>query len=347
VREHLGLATDEMITSCRGQDAHGKLGGKIIGLILLLCVVTGTVGKTVADNTALTVVLRPLVQVEDGTMTLENVADVFGSDTAGAARLGDVNLGRAPALGETKTLTQDDIIRHCLRSGFKKDDFSISGAEEVVLSRACSTVTPDALSDVIEQYLSRQLTPRGIRYTWEYSKDPDPVAIPVGSVIEVIPKPGIDLQGTVWLQIGVQQGQSLEPAFLIRVDINTYETLWVVKQTIPRGTAITKELIQSQEVETTWLVGNPRARVESILGFRAKRTISAGRVITSDMIDIPYAVRRGDLVTINAYAEGVVASVDGQARQNGRPGDWIWVVNLLTRSKMKAQVVDGNSVIIP
>ena len=65
------------------------------------------------------------------------------------------------------------------------------------------------------------------------------------------------------------------------------------------------------------------------------------------MIDIPYAIRRGDLVTINAYAEGVVASVDGQARQDGRPGDWIWVVNLLTRSKIKAQVVDGNSVVIP
>jgi flagella basal body P-ring formation protein FlgA len=354
VRKHLGLATER--TKIVGWILHlwipYQVRENIKGLrydilILLQCVVIGTVSMAVAGDPALTVVLRPLVQVEDGTMTLGNVAEVFGSDIAGAARLGEVTLGRAPALGETRTLTHDDIVRYCLRSGFKKNDFSVTGAEEVVTSRVSDTVTPDALSQVIEGYLSKQLTPRGVRYDWEYSKAPDQVAIPVGAVVEVIPKTGAELQGTVWLQIGVRKEGSLEPAFLIRVDISTYENLWVAKQTIARGTSITKDLIESHEVETTWLVGNPRGQVESIIGYRAKRTISAGRVITSDMIDIPYAVRRGDLVTINAYGEGVVASVDGQARQDGRPGDWIWVVNLLTRSKIKAQVVDGKSVVIP
>jgi len=324
-------------------------------LILLQCVLIVGAGPTfpfvlgtpALAGPVLTVVLNPLVQVEDGTMTLEKVAQVFGSDSAGAARLRDTTLGRAPALGDTRTLTHYDIFRYCLRAGFEREDVEVTGAPEVIVSRPCVTVTPEALSQIIEQYLHDNLTSQGIRYTWKYSRPPEPLSTPIGSSIEVLSTTDSKLRGSVLLQMGLRHGGSLEPAFSIRIDVTAYETLWIAKQTIPRGTLMTNDVIEPQEVETTWLVGNPRTQVESIIGYRAKRTISQGRVITADLIDIPYAVKRGDLVKISSFGEGVIATVDGQARQDGRPGDWIWVVNLLTRGKLKAQVVDEQSVVIP
>lgn len=324
-------------------------------LILLQCVMIvvggqiflSVIGHPALADPALTVVLKPLVQVEDGTMTLENIAQVFGSDSTGAARLRRANLGRAPALGQTRTVTQDDIIRYCLRAGIKREDVEVTGAAQAVVSRLCDNISPEALSQVIEQYLDDNLTSQGVRYTWKYNRPPEPISIPVGSSIEVAGTTDSEIRGSVLLHMGLRQDGPVEPAFSIRIDVTTYQRLWTAKQAIPRGTLITNDVVQPREVETTWLVGNPCTQVESIIGYRATRTISKDRVITTDLIDIPYAVKRGDLVKISSFGDGVIATVDGQARQNGRPGDWIWVANLLTRGKMKAQVVDEHSVVIP
>jgi len=315
-------------------------------LILLLWVVIVVGNGPVLADPPLTVALHQMVQVENHMVTLNNVAQVFGSDMPQVTRLGNIPLGRAPALGSQRTLTRQDIKKYWKRAGVAEDAITIIGADQVLISRACDTITPEIMALIIEQYLMEQLLPRGIQYQWDYAKEPKPFAIPAGASVEIMNKPADRLQGSVFLQVGVRHQGSLKRKTSIRVEIATSETLWVAKETIPRGTRISSDMISTQLVETTSMVGNPRAHVESIIGYQAKRTIPPGRIITSDMIDVPYAVHRGDLVTITAYGDLVVACVDGQARENGRPGEWIWVVNMLTNGKMKAQVVDAQTVVI-
>jgi flagella basal body P-ring formation protein FlgA len=202
------------------------------------------------------------------------------------------------------------------------------------------------LTALIEQYLKEQLMPVGVEHQWELTRDFRTKELPPESTVGIIHRPDVTLRGPVILQVGVYNKETLEGKLSVRVDITTQETLWVAKETISRGTLITRNHLEPQQLETSSMVVDPCTHLETIIGYRAKRTITGGRVITTDMIDIPYAVCRGDLVKITAYGEGVTAVVDGQAKQNGRPGDWIMVTNLLTKGKLKAQVVGEKSVVV-
>ena len=278
------------------------------------------VGTPTFADCPLTVVLRPLLQDENNAATMENVTPVFGSDLIGVSRSGASSLSGMPLRGEDTTSAQSDS-QH--------------------------TLTPELLKNVIDQFLNQQLSPSGIQYHWKFTKDPKPVPIPAESSLRVIPIPDIKLKGMVVLPVGIYQQDLLRRKLLTRLEIATTETLLVTAQTIPRGTIITRDLVTSQIIETTRIIGEPCTDIESVLGFRACRTITANRIITRDMLDIPFAVSRGDMVSIVSYGDGVTARVNGQVQQNGRPGDWIWVKNLLTHGKIKAQVVDAQSVVIP
>lgn len=314
--------------------------------ILLLWLVIVAVGTPTFADPALTVVLRHKVLAEDGILYLKDVANVFGTDTTQAARLGTLPLGRAPASGLCFSMTKDEVASACVTQGYHPADVQFLGAQEVQISNPCDQLTQDVLTTLIEKYLKERLMPGGVEYQWELTRKFRTKALPLGSTVGIIHRPDVTLRGPVMLQVGVYNQETLEGKFSVRVDITTQETLWVAKETIPRGTLITRNHLEPQQLETSSMVVNPCTQLETIIGYRAKRTITGGRVITTDMIDIPYAVYRGDLVKITAYGEGVTAVVDGQAKQSGRPGDWIMVTNLLTKGKLKAQVVGDKSVVV-
>jgi flagella basal body P-ring formation protein FlgA len=214
------------------------------------------------------------------------------------------------------------------------------------VSNPCNQLTPEVLNTLIEQYLKERLMPGGVEYQWALTREFRGKTLPAGSTVGIIHRPDVRLRGPVILQVGVYNQEVLEGKFSVRVDITTQETLWVARETIPRGTLITRELLEAQQLETSSMVVHPCTQLDAIIGYRTKRTITGGRIITLDMVDVPYAVCRGDLVKITAYGDGVTAMVDGQAKQNGRPGDWIMVTNLLTKGKLKAQVVGEKSVVV-
>ena len=297
-------------------------------ILLLGCVIVMVGSPTLADCTP-TVVLTPLLQDENNAATMENVTPVFGSDLSGVSRSGASSLSGMPLRGEDTP------------SAGRRPRLPVAQSDSQQI------LTPELLKNVIDQFLNQQLSPSGIQYHWKFTKDPKPVAIPAESSLKVIPIPDIKLKGIVVLPVGIYQQDLLERKVLARLEIATTETLLVTAQTIPRGTIITRDLVTAQIIETTRIVGEPCTDIESLLGYRACRTITANRIITRDMLDIPFAVSRGDMVSIVSYGDGVTARVDGQVQQNGRPGDWIWVKNLLTHGKIKAQVVDAQSVVIP
>ncbi len=332
-----------MVTCIAGLATCSKHITRSILLLWLVIVVVGT--PTFADPT-LTVVLRQNVLAEGGMLQLKDIAEVFGIDTTQAARLGEIPLGRAPASGLFHTMTKDRVMTACITQGYDPREIVITGAPEVRVSNPCDQLTPGVLNTLIEQYLKERLMPGGVEYQWRLTREFRGKALPPGSTVGIIHQPEVRLRGPVMLKIGVYHQATLDGKFSVRVDITTQETLWVARETIPRGTLITRDHLKPQQLETSSMVVNPCTQVELIIGYRAKRTITGGRVIVIGMIDVPYAVYRGDLVKITAYCDGVTATVDGQAKQNGRPGDWIMVKNMLTKEKLNAQVVGDKSVVV-
>ena len=107
---------------------------------------------------------------------------------------------------------------------------------------------------------------------------------------------------------------------------------------------ITEADVLLQKVDLTTVQSNLINRVEEVLGKRTKRAISAHAVLTTDRIELPPLVKRGDVVLIIAESEGLRVTALGEVRKRGCRGENIRVLNLDSKKTIYARVVDTDTV---
>ena len=74
--------------------------------------------------------------------------------------------------------------------------------------------------------------------------------------------------------------------------------------------------------------------------------INPGRVILTDMVDLPPVIKRGDLVNILAVMGNMTVTALGKAKRDGRRGELIPVVNVDSGKEVIAQVRDSHTVVV-
>ena len=83
---------------------------------------------------------------------------------------------------------------------------------------------------------------------------------------------------------------------------------------------------------------------EAVLGKRTKRAIKTDAVLSTDHIELPPLVKRGDVVSIIAESDGLRITALGEVRQMGCRGERINVLNLDSKKCIYAHVLDSNTV---
>ena len=78
--------------------------------------------------------------------------------------------------------------------------------------------------------------------------------------------------------------------------------------------------------------------------MRARRTIYGNTVLREDLVEMPPLVKRGDLVTILAEVGTLRITALGEVKATGRRGERISVVNLDSRKRLFARVIDARTV---
>jgi flagella basal body P-ring formation protein FlgA len=76
----------------------------------------------------------------------------------------------------------------------------------------------------------------------------------------------------------------------------------------------------------------------------ARRAISPNQVIGVDDVESPPAVRRGDPVTIVIRTERLVVTCPGTARQDGRIGEMVPVLNDMTHRELRGRLRENGEV---
>jgi flagella basal body P-ring formation protein FlgA len=68
--------------------------------------------------------------------------------------------------------------------------------------------------------------------------------------------------------------------------------------------------------------------------------------LSTDLVELPPLVKRGDLVTIIARLEGLKITTLGEVKRKGRQGERIPVLNIDSRKVIFARVIDANTVAV-
>ena len=117
----------------------------------------------------------------------------------------------------------------------------------------------------------------------------------------------------------------------------------VLRRDVAYGETLTAGVVALEDRELKSLDGY-LASLESVVGSVARKKMASGEVLYCRDVEEAVMVRRGDTVTLVARGPRFALSTTAQARDSGRRGEAISVVNLDSRQVVQARVVDAGVV---
>jgi len=130
----------------------------------------------------------------------------------------------------------------------------------------------------------------------------------------------------------------------VRMRIRKYAEVLVANDRIKRGDIIDSTRVLVQRMEVTNLIEQPLTSAAELVGFRAKRNLKKGTIVTTGSIEAIPDIESG-VETLIIYNDGLCrVTAPGVALQPGAAGEYIKVRNKATKKIIMARVIDDRAV---
>jgi len=285
-------------------------------------------------------------EINSNDIYLGQIAKIRGDDQILVKRLKRIVIARAPLPGKSRHLKENHI-----RLRLKQDKIDLSqvrleapGGIEVI--RGFVEVTKEDIKRAVSDFIyanipweREKVKIRDIRVTRN-------IILPKGKITySVEPLKNTDFKGSVPLPLHFKVNGSFQKRILVTADIEVSAEVVVTKRPLRRYRRITEDDIEMREKNLEELSPNVIHDYEEVLGKRAKRNISANRVLRSDLIEFPPLVKRGDVVQLVAESGGLRITALGMVKQReGCRGERIRIENIDSKKSLYGRVLDAKTV---
>jgi len=302
--------------------------------VLLPSAAAASDGPRAVHVTADSVTIRDLLPAGD-LRPAEAVTDGVGEDVLDRVLL----TGLAP--GEQRILTPAEIRLRLAEVGVDPSAGGWSWPHSLIITRLSQVVSTDDLIAAGERAIRAQLDLLpGDAATIAPVTSPRPLLAPIGDLtLDALVRPP-QLRGGLWIAdiAGICDGR---PAFdcTLRYRVRLNGPVLVARRPLRRGDALSPDDVVRQVRDISSLRARPLRTDDDLLGSaaggraaggrgargRAARAVSAGTILTDEVIEPIPAVRRGEPVTATARIGAVCATARVLALADGAVGDTIRV----------------------
>ena len=325
---------------------------------------------SVSNANAAEISFRPVVELHSPVVKLSDVADIL-SERPSDRNLADIELFPAPAVGQFRYVQANEILDILSRRIFDFTKHEVSGASQIKLMRKYqkirlprptakqSTLTAaqlDAARDRVRQAIVRhlgQIHPAGVEAPWEIQFRLSAIQ---ARAVANHPQAIVASGGTnPWVggqqfEISAAPGSQQTAAAAVsnlRIAVTTHVQL-------PLSVVVATRVIASGQIiqpsDVTLQIGKKGAirqavhTVNDVIGKEARRSIPAGQTIKQSNLQVPVVIKRGDIVTVYSYSQGIRVRVVAVAQAKGEIGGSLMVKPTWSRDvKPFATRVTGNS----
>jgi flagella basal body P-ring formation protein FlgA len=259
--------------------------------------------------------------------------DLAGSAPAFSSLPADTDVGYAPVPGARRYYHAAELRRLALRYNLASESNN-----EICVERAMEPLAPERVMDAMRQALgnpearieivelSRYPVPRG---DLEFTRS----SLPPGGATPAL-----------WRGF-VRYGSQHRFAIWARVKVAVRSTRIVAAQNLPAGRRIEAAQVRAEPTET-FPSNQPAPSLDQVLSRVPRRSITAGAVLTQNLLDFPKEVERGDVVAVEVHSGGARLALEGRAQNSGRRGDAIPIRNLDSGKSFSARVAGKNRVVL-
>lgn len=154
--------------------------------------------------------------------------------------------------------------------------------------------------------------------------------------LEISPQGRSDLIGRVTLRVECPaQGWFI----YLSATIKHYEAVVTARQSIPRDTPITQNMLSLEEMDTSRIRDRYFTDPKALQGMRTRWPIRAGDVIAAKRLLAANAVNEGDQVIIHAQVGSLEVKMLGEALEDGQVGDQVRIKNTRSGKVLRARVI--------
>ena len=118
----------------------------------------------------------------------------------------------------------------------------------------------------------------------------------------------------------------------------------VTKTYIAQGSKIKEEDVKEIRIKTNRIKSKVVYDKDKIFGLEAKKTLKEGKLVFEREVGAPLFVRKGNIVTAIYKVKGLQITSKVEALEDGASGQRIYFVNLKSGKKLKAKIIDAETV---
>ncbi len=215
----------------------------------------------------------------------------------------------------------------------------VYGATSHPLDKVSQLIDQREMEQVLKDYLAEQsdLLPH-TELRFKSLVLPDPYRVPHGRIEhQVIPaRPGVIGSRRMALLTRVDGRISSNQS--VRVELEALAEVAVASNTLRRGKILAATDIELQTQDISRLK-EPIFIADELIGKRLKRSIRLGEPLQRNQVEFPPVIKRGQRVVIQAHSRGLMLTAAGEAKQDGRTGEAIRVMNSNSHKEILCQVV--------
>lgn len=207
------------------------------------------------------------------------------------------------------------------------------------------TIEASEIKQIVRQYIFAHVDTADASIDIEFRSLPTRVMnIPESGGVRIAHAPQKRLRGNVILAAEVFSDARVEHTFLVSVKIREYRSILKAAGRISKGTRGETVLVEGDKVESTNLTGELITSHAQLAGMRAKRIIKAGAILTTDMFEPVPVINQGRTVKLIVRTGSVMITTSAIAREDGGPGSMVLVQKEGTGERLRARVVDEETV---
>ncbi|MFT5422590.1 MAG: flagella basal body P-ring formation protein FlgA [Phycisphaerales bacterium] len=152
------------------------------------------------------------------------------------------------------------------------------------------------------------------------------------------------------LSVAVYEGDRVVAEGTVRVEVSLRRSVVVLNQELSRGVTVSPEHFTTQD---QWVeADDDSCTAEQALGQMTRRRARAGETLTTDLLEAPIMISRGDIVTVRSVRGAAVVRLRARALGDGRLGEQIELEHTTQqsgrdrRSRITARVIGPGRALI-
>ena len=135
-------------------------------------------------------------------------------------------------------------------------------------------------------------------------------------------------------------------SFRARIDVAIQLPVWTVTEPLIRMHVLTSQDLVLTRVALDKVRSSFSTSADHWVGYRLIRNVQPGDLITESLLKPPLLISKGDVVTIRVATDGVTASTEGEALEEGVLGQQIRVKNQSSQKVNHALVSAPHEVVV-